>query len=219
MDKTSTETRSKEIKLDADGFSNVHRESRDRLVRSINGFVRDHDKAQDIAATAFQIAWENRERFRGASSPDTWLQAIARNQARNSLRRESIARFDRIDAREIPAPGLLTDDLEKRDEHLGLQRALKQLHAKYRRVLVAHFIHGLSIRDTARRERVPSGTVLSRIFRGKQLLRQAWEEGVGAGAHNGTTASTKTEARENPQLPVPTPSRSSQGPEPTTWDR
>ena len=39
-----------------------------------------------------------------------------------------------------------------------------------------HFIRGDSIKRIAQRDRIPAGTVLSRIFTGKRLLRAAWEE-------------------------------------------
>jgi RNA polymerase sigma factor (sigma-70 family) len=164
--------------LDAEGFGRFHREYRGRVVESIAGFVRDRDKAEDIAAQAFQVGWEKREAFRGDASPHTWIQAIARNAAWDSQRRERSVYFestDRADAREIAAPELVTDELERQDERFWLQKALDQLPAKHRRALVGHFVDGLSIRDIARQERVPDGTVLSRIHTGKQLLREAWD--------------------------------------------
>jgi len=36
-------------------------------------------------------------------------------------------------------------------------------------------MNGHSIQDIARRQRIPCGTVLSRIFTAKRLLRQAWD--------------------------------------------
>jgi hypothetical protein len=67
--------------LDEKGFTQIHREYGDRLIRSVTGFVRDRDKAEDIAARAFQTAWEKRERFRGESKASSWIEAIARNEA------------------------------------------------------------------------------------------------------------------------------------------
>jgi RNA polymerase sigma factor (sigma-70 family) len=124
--------------LNAEGFDKMHREYGDRLVQSIAGFVRDRDKAEDIAARAFQTAWEKRESFRGDSLPSTWLEAIARNEARNSLYRERTFHFDSIDredARELAAPALVTDELEKRDDRFRLQHALARVPVKYRRAL------------------------------------------------------------------------------------
>jgi RNA polymerase sigma factor (sigma-70 family) len=163
--------------LDREGFGQFHRRYRDRVVQSIAGFVRDQDTAQDIAAKAFQIGWEKRDRFRGDASLYTWIQAIARNAARNSVQRAHRVQWeplDRANAREIPAAELFTDPLEKREERTRLGQSLARLPAQYRRALIGHFVDGLSIRELAHSERVPYGTVLSRIHKGKQLLRQAW---------------------------------------------
>jgi RNA polymerase sigma-70 factor (ECF subfamily) len=185
--------------LDEKGFAQIHREYGDRLIRSLTGFVRDRDKAEDIAARAFQTAWEKRERFRGESKASSWIEAIARNEARQSYSQEQIARFDSIDGmetRELAAPELVTDELEKQDDRLRLQNALAQLSDKYRCALAAHFVDGLSIREIAHRDRVPLGTVLSRIFTGKQLLRQAWEAPLSAAQEEGA-------ARRNPSSNLP----------------
>jgi hypothetical protein len=95
--------------------------------------------------------------------------------------------IDRADAREFAAPELVTDELEKRDDRLRLQMAPDQVPVQYRRPLIAHFVDGLSIREIARRQRVPFGTVLSRIFKGKQLLRQAWDAPLPASRARETT--------------------------------
>ena len=166
------------IRLDAGSFARLHRDYRDRLVNSITRFVRDRTQAEDIVARAFQIAWAKREMFRGEALPSTWIEAIARNEARDAMRREGVARtdsLDRIDSREIPAPQLVADELEKREDQVRLQNAVDLLPILYRRTLAAHFIDGLSIQEIASRHHVPPGTVLSRIFKGKQLLRGALE--------------------------------------------
>lgn len=211
--------------LNVEGFGKIHRDYRDRLIHSITGFVRDRDRAEDIASQAFGAAWEKRAGFRGEALPYTWLQTIARNAARQSVSRERTAQFDsmdRADAREIAVQELLTDELEKRDDRFRLQQALDRLPIKHRRALVAHFIDGLSIREVARRERVPSGTVLSRIFTGKQLLRKAWEAPLplphaDVKAHG--TPSLKPEEREGSRAPGPSGYRHSESPEPATRDR
>ena len=167
--------------LDAEGFNQIHREYRDRLIGSMTGFVRDRTRAEDIADRAFQKAWEKRDTFRGESLPTSWLESIARNEARRSLSRDPAGRFDSIDgvdARKLSAPELVTDELEKRDDRLQLEQALAQLPDKQRRALTAHFIEGLSVREIAQREHVPCGTVLSRIHSGKQLLRDAWGQPI-----------------------------------------
>jgi RNA polymerase sigma factor (sigma-70 family) len=215
------------LRLDAEDFDKIHREYGDRLIQSITGFVRNRDSAEEIAARAFQRAWEKREQFRGAASSRTWLEAIARNEARQSWRRERMGQFDSVDqagVRELVAPELVTDELEKREDLLRLRKAMDRLPVKYRRALMAHFVEGLPVREIARRERVPLGTSLSRIHTAKQLLRHAWEAPLTATPSEVTarlSPSAKPEARQHSQIqgrgayPGATP----ESPEPVTWER
>lgn len=169
------------IRLDAEAFARLHRDHRDRLVNSVTRFVRDRVQAEDIVSRAFQIAWAKRETFRGEALPSTWIEAIARNEARDVIRREEAARtdsLDRVDSREISSSQLVAEELENQEDQRRLQKALGRLPDLYRRALTARFIEGLSNRETAGRERVPPGTVLSRISKAKQLLRGALERPV-----------------------------------------
>jgi RNA polymerase sigma factor (sigma-70 family) len=211
------------VALDTEIFARLHRDYRDRVVESIAGFVRDREKAEDIAAGAFEVGWEKRGAFRGDASLHTWIQAIARNDAWQSHRRERSVQFesmDREDARELAAPDLVTDELEKQDERYRLHQALNQLPVKQRRALVAHFVDELSIRDIARQERVPDGTVLSRIHTGKQLLREAWETTLSHADVNGRELSLRNPEKARQALePVGGTRPKSEPPEPASWDR
>src|SRR5207248_16930 len=104
--------------------------------------MRDRIHAEDIAARAFQVAWQKRDQFRGEASASTWLEAIARNLARasgggRSAMQESI---DRADAPELPSPEWVTDAIEKREDVALLKQALARLSDHQRRALTAHFI-------------------------------------------------------------------------------
>jgi RNA polymerase sigma-70 factor (ECF subfamily) len=165
------------VALDSDRFSDLHKEYRPRLVKSMTGVVRDREAAEEVTAAAFAKAFEKRSSFRGESSPYTWVHAIAMNEAR---RRQSQKRIVSLDALEFLPPALIaTDQLdeasERSEQSRRLRSALSRLPEKFRRPLIDHFVRGYSVRRIARRERVPCGTVLSRIFKAKRLLRAAWE--------------------------------------------
>jgi len=83
--------------------------------------------------------------------------------------------LDAPNAPELTAPDGLDEALERSEDGLRLRKALRRIPAIYRRALVDHFIRGQSVKRIGRRERVPVGTVLSRIFKAKRLLRRSWE--------------------------------------------
>jgi len=159
-------------------FQNLYDNHRERLLASVTGMVRDKNRAEDITAAAFQIAWEKRAQFRGQSSLATWLHAIAFNEARRGWRLDQRARLESIDRPQSPQvaePNRLSEALEQSEYRDRVRKALNRIPAKCRRLLVNHFVNGHSVERIARRERIPCGTVFSRIFTAKRLLRQAWE--------------------------------------------
>ena len=164
--------------LDQENFQDLHQKYRDRLHASITGFVRNADTAEDITAAAFATAWDRRAGFRAEASPYTWLYSIGKNatvehyRKTRKIRRES---FDDTDRTEYGEPDCLEGTFEKSECGLRIRQALGRLPATHRRVLTDHFIQGRSVRHIAQREGIPVGTVLSRIFTAKRLLRQAWE--------------------------------------------
>ena len=77
--------------------------------------------------------------------------------------------------KELIDANLPTAPLEHAELCLKMRKALREIPAVYRRVLTDHFIRGRSVKQIARRDRIPVGTVLSRIFTAKRILRQAWD--------------------------------------------
>jgi RNA polymerase sigma factor (sigma-70 family) len=159
-------------------FQDLYKNRRERLLASITGMVRDRDRAEDITAAAFQRAWERPAQFRGDSSLDTWLHAIGLNAARRSWREERTAFRDPMDVLETrrhAEPDELSAGLERDELRAQVRMALYRIPAKSRRLLVDHYINGRTLREIARREGVPNGTISSRLFRAARLLREAWQ--------------------------------------------
>ncbi len=158
-------------------FSELHDKYRGRLLNSMIAVARNREDAEDITATAFAAAFKNRDRFRGEASPQTWLYSIAMNEAR-SRRRACAVPFESIDgfkALLIAEPDATDKPFERRECCPRIWKALRQVPRLYRRVLIDRFVRGYSVKQIAKCQRVPLGTVLSRIFKAKRLLRAAWE--------------------------------------------
>jgi RNA polymerase sigma-70 factor (ECF subfamily) len=169
---------SKHPQLDARRFRELHDKYRERLLQGMLGFLRNRDAAEDVTAVAFAAAFENLGQFRGDSSFYTWLYKIALNEARNRARCKPAVSLDAVDGLQdelLKEPDLVAQTLERSESGAQLQNALRGVPAMYRRTLVSHFVDGDPVAQIARRDRVPVGTVLSRIFTAKRLLRRAWE--------------------------------------------
>ena len=159
-------------------FSELQNQYYDRLKNSMAASVRNPMVAEDVTSAAFAKAFEKFDTFRGESSFYTWVYAIARNEARARWRKTNSIAHTKIESslrQEAIEPDTSFQALERSECLLRLKKILKRLPAVSRQVLVNHFVHGHSVRKIARAQRIPQGTVLSRIFTAKQLLRSEWE--------------------------------------------
>jgi RNA polymerase sigma-70 factor, ECF subfamily len=159
-------------------FAEQYEKHKHRLVCGLIGMTRNREMAEDIASAAFASAFEKLDSFRGEASFYTWLYCIAVHELVTYHRRNRIAEYasiDHPDAAELADPDLLSQVLDRAECCARLRRILRRIPTIYRQVLVDHFVRRRPTKLIAKRHRIPLGTVLSRIFTAKRLLRAAWE--------------------------------------------
>ena len=153
-----------------------------RMVFSFLGkFLFQTQLLEDLAQETFLRAYRNIADFdaeKGASF-SSWLITIARNlaineKAKKKRRREHpISILERThDLFEESPQGIL----EKRSLYSKVQNAINKLPEKLHAAVVLSYFEELSLEEIAHIEECPVGTVKSRVFRGKQILRQILEK-------------------------------------------
>ncbi len=135
----------------------------------------DHD-AQDVVQEAYLRAYRFFDSFRGGDSR-TWLLAIVRNTSFTWMQRnrpsEKAEVFDEqihSEERESATPESLL--LAEADQAL-VRKALDELPAAFREVLVLRELEGLSYKEIADVVGIPLGTVMSGLARARKRLREA----------------------------------------------
>jgi len=158
-------------------FQELHDGCRGKVLAGILGYVGNPSEAEEVTASAFATAFQERRSFRGDASFFTWVYRIALNEAHSALRRRNFVSLDALEGpmpEALIQPDVMDSALDRANCCRRLRKALKRIPSKYRRVLVDHFVRGYSTQEVSRLHRIPLGTVLSRIFTGKRLLRGAW---------------------------------------------
>ena len=182
------------MSLNQKQFINLHTEYHDRLLNSATAMTRNRQDAEDITADAFASAFKNRDHFRGDAAPRTWVYAIAANEARSRRRSErfKLQSIEQLDETQLRSADVLDETIERGECRTGIRSAMRRVPARYRRVIIDHFVRGYSVREIAGQYGIPVGTVLTRLFKAKRLLRAAWEGRYGKSCNNEGPAAKKT---------------------------
>jgi RNA polymerase sigma-70 factor (ECF subfamily) len=135
----------------------------------------DPTLAQDLSQEVFLRVFKGLPRYRGSASLKTWIYSIALNHCRGRLGRRAIELED-WDAQRWsrgPADPALSpeENLLARDGERRISVALLALPVKFREAVVLRDLEGLSYEEIAAVLRVRTGTVRSRIARGRERLR------------------------------------------------
>jgi RNA polymerase sigma-70 factor (ECF subfamily) len=177
---------------EASAFNHLVEEHSGGIYALLCRLTEDREEARDLTQETFLQAFRHITNFRGDADLRTWLYRIAINQARNRWRwwrrrrRDATVSLDAPQGRE--ADGLtvgarLADRREGDPEQLALARerervllaALHTLSRAYREVLVLRDIEGLSYEEVAAALEISTGTVKSRLSRGRTELRRRLE--------------------------------------------
>src|SRR5262249_21077072 len=135
--------------------------------------LRDPHEAEEAVQNAFLRAMEYFDGLRGTDGRP-WLLSIVRNACYTQFRRRRSGgakiEFDEeihsIDM-EVPEPEA---DLERSIAVTSVREGLDGLAIEFREVLVLRELEGLSYKEIAQVTRVPIGTVMSRLARGRKHL-------------------------------------------------
>jgi RNA polymerase sigma factor (sigma-70 family) len=155
---------------DRDGFDDLIRRWNDPLWRYLRRVAGSDHKAQELAQETWLRVVRGISRLRDPARLRAWLFGIARRVAMDSLRDQYAAprTADVVDV-DLPAEDggdTLHEDLAAMEEEL------RQLPVIEREVLTLFYLQELSLGEVADVLRVPAGTVKSRLFRARQLLRR-----------------------------------------------
>lgn len=145
-----------------------------RVAATVIGMVGDCAEADDIGQEVFIRFYHAVGRFRGESKLETYLTRIAINLSLNELKRRKRHQLLFIRTSSAPEADTSYDDRgqdEREQKHI-VEQALQELRPEFRSVIVLRLIDGYSTEETAHILNIPVGTVLSRLARAQEKLKQ-----------------------------------------------
>jgi len=148
-----------------------------RVARHVAGRGVDPD---DIVQATFLASIERAHTFDATRPIVPWLMGILINQARLMNRRRATRHEEPVVA-DLAGAEYEPDDVEAREVQDAVARALADLPATYREVLVAHLAEGKQPHEIARDLGRPQGTVRAQLHRGLRIVRRSLPSGFALG--------------------------------------
>ncbi len=153
----------------------------------------DYNDACEVVQDVFISAYKNIGTFRGDAKFTTWLTTITVNLSKNRLKqikaRRSRMAFSLDDPIRTedgtmtvdppsPKPSVL-DEMVKRDLRAVVQECIKKLEGLFREVLVLRDMQDFSYEEIGRILKVREGTVKSRLFRAREMVKTCLKRTAG----------------------------------------
>ena len=139
--------------------------------------LRDPHDAEDAVQDAYLRALKYFPSYRGGD-PRAWILAIVRNECRSGRGRGQSARSEPFDDELHSEDSVSADALALESEaREAVREALDMLPAEFREVIILREIQGLSYEEIAEIVEVPTGTVMSRLSRGRARLEKTLKAG------------------------------------------
>jgi RNA polymerase sigma-70 factor, ECF subfamily len=188
------------VARDESAFNELVKAYERRVFALVYRMLGRRDEAEDISQEVFVQVFKAIDSFRGESKLSTWIYRIAVNLCKNRskyLSRRHLRDQDDVDAMAERAPltaakGVSVGDVSRPDDLVeGMQlevvvkRAIAELDAEFREVLILRDVEDLSYEEIASITGVPDGTVKSRIHRARAHLRALVEKAMGEKVRKG----------------------------------
>jgi len=149
----------------------------DVIYRLSFAIVGDEADARDTTQETFIAAWRRIRELRDPDRFDAWLQRIAVNAARMTLRARGRRRVREIPSGDVAALAAAADGgtvaMPERSDADTLGAALDRLTFDQRSILVLHHLEGHGVAELAVILQVPVGTVKSRLHTARTALGTA----------------------------------------------
>jgi RNA polymerase sigma-70 factor, ECF subfamily len=142
-----------------------------RLRRYSRALTRDTQRADDLVQDTLVRALMKQDRWEPGTNLRAWLFTLMHNQYVNNVRRAN-REAGTIDIDDVSSSLVATTDTTASRQLYELERALGQLAAEQREVILLVGLEGFSYEDAAKILAVPVGTVRSRLSRGRESLRR-----------------------------------------------
>lgn len=163
---------------DKSAFSEIIDIYRENLIFFINGYVKNEDTAEELAADCFAELIVHPGRYKFKSSLKTYIFSIAHHKAVNFIKKNArVTLYDSSETIEKSTEYIeFENDILKDEQAKLLHDALPKIKEDYRTALHLVYFEEMSYKEAASVMRKTTKQVDNYVSRGKAALRKILEE-------------------------------------------
>jgi len=160
-------------KVQIESFEGVAMPHLTDLYRTASLLLRDRHEAEDLIQDTYLEAWKSFHRFEPGTNCRAWLFKIMFHRLHHVRRRlvkaSRVIAIDDSDVHEeLAAEPVVPQEIRDQD----VLHALEKIPVEFREIVLLADVEEFSYKEIAETLKIPVGTVMSRLSRGRKLLRQ-----------------------------------------------
>ena len=152
-------------------FAELIKRYEQKLLRYAMYLTNDINQSQDIVQNTFIKSYINLKSFKSNLSFSSWIYRITHNETVNALKKNKRLYIldDEIETHN-PASSCF-EEFSQEEIKQNIRKCLDSIPLKYSEVLTLYFLEEKSYEEISDILRLPSGTIGTRIARGKAVLK------------------------------------------------
>jgi RNA polymerase sigma-70 factor (ECF subfamily) len=168
---------------DRDQFTVLMSRYQKRVVNYVYRITHRYEEAHDLTQEIFVKVYLALDRYDSKYQFSTWLFRIAQNSAIDALRKKSVSEVPLARPTEDEPTGKerefadagVSPERALKNKQLGsaIDRAVENLPTDYRELIQLRHFAELSYEEIASMKKLPLGTVKNKLFRARNLLKEA----------------------------------------------
>jgi RNA polymerase sigma-70 factor, ECF subfamily len=181
-------------KGDIYAFEFLVKKHQKRMLNIAFRMIGNYEEACEVVQDAFVSAHKNIRKFEEKSRFSTWLCTIVMNLSKNRMKqlntrsyREELSLDDpvmtedgMIDRTPVSDDPSILERLEKKEIQQKVQGCIDSLESEFREVLVLRDMQGFPYDEISCMLKIPEGTLKSRLFRARSVLKECLKKIKGA---------------------------------------
>lgn len=160
------------IRLSQEGneeaFTELMQGTRRKIYAICKQIIGDQELAEDCTQETYIKAFKNIQSFRKESRFSSWLYRIAVNVCINAIRKQKSLHES---ASPVFEKAIKYEPIEDMVIHQALEEGMQALSSKHRKVFEMYELEGLTHNEIAKRLKIPSATVRSRLHYARKKMK------------------------------------------------